>query len=73
MTATLGRVADLELFSTEIAITPERSFIVVDYINDPIDLRLQSKAADGIPDAAVADIARRLAEFVHRSCSIIPR
>jgi hypothetical protein len=54
----------LELFSTEIAYTAEGLFVVVDYINDPIDLRLQSKAVDGIPDAIVAEIADKLMGYV---------
>jgi hypothetical protein len=48
------------LFSTEIAITSDGRFVIVDYVNDPIDLRLQSKASDGVPDDIVEDIAARL-------------
>jgi hypothetical protein len=62
--ALIGRMYGLELFSTEIAYTAEKQFIVVDYINDPIDLRLQSKAVDGIPDEIVVEIAERLVAFV---------
>jgi hypothetical protein len=61
---TIARVSKLELFSSEIAHTAEGLFVVVDYLNDPMDLRPQSKAADGIPDAFIADIAGRLAEYV---------
>jgi hypothetical protein len=61
---TIGQLYGLELFSTEIAYTAEGLFVVVDYINDPIDLRLQSKALDGIPDAIVVEIADRLVEYV---------
>jgi len=61
---TIGRLYGLELFSTEIAYTAEGLFVVVDYINDPIDLRLQSKALDGIPDAIVAEIADKLVGYV---------
>jgi hypothetical protein len=57
---TIARLTGLDIFSTEIAFTTEGLFIVVDYVNDMIDLRLQSKAADGIPDEMVRDIARRL-------------
>jgi len=31
--------------------------VIVDYANDQIDLRLQSKAADGVPDHIVLDMA----------------
>jgi hypothetical protein len=37
---------------------------VVDYVNDPVDLRLQSKAIDGVPDGYVESIAGRLVRLV---------
>lgn len=43
---------------------PEGLFLVVDYVNDQIDLRPQSKTDDGVPDAIVANIAERLAGLV---------
>lgn len=64
MAAKLASLCGLHLFSTEIAITAEDLFVVVDYINDPIDLRLQSQAIDGVPDDIVLAIADRLAEHV---------
>jgi hypothetical protein len=60
LTYKIADICGLELFSTEIALTDENHFVVVDYINDQIDLRLQSKAADGIPDNTVREIAERL-------------
>jgi len=54
------RLCGLELFSTEIAISQEDEFKVVDYVNDQIDLRLQSIHKDGVPDTIVHDIAERL-------------
>ncbi len=62
--ASIARVCRLELFSTEIALIPEGLFVVVDYVNDQIDLRLQSKAFDGVPDDIVRDIAGRLVALV---------
>ncbi len=64
VTATLARVSGLDLFSTEISLTVEGLFVVVDYVNDQLDLRLQSKAADGVPDAIVCDITNRLASLL---------
>ena len=60
----IARVCGLDLFSTEIAYTPEGLFVVVDYVNDPIDLRLRSKAIDGVPDDIVHDITSRIVDLV---------
>jgi glutathione synthase/RimK-type ligase-like ATP-grasp enzyme len=68
LTRRIAEICSLGLFSTEIALTQQGDLIVVDYVNDPVDLRLQSKAADGVPDAVVAAIAQHLAQFIsHRS------
>ncbi|MGA2112598.1 MAG: hypothetical protein ABSG98_10700 [Anaerolineales bacterium] len=60
----VARLCKLDLFSTEIALTEQDRLVVVDYVNDQIDLRQQSKAADGVPDRIVEDIAKRLTELV---------
>ncbi|HUV90256.1 MAG TPA: hypothetical protein VMY80_11425 [Anaerolineae bacterium] len=62
--ASIAHLCGLELFSTEVALTPDGLFVVVDYVNDQIDLRLQSKTPDGVPDDIVRDIAARLAALV---------
>ncbi len=64
ITSSIARLCGLELFSTEMTLTPDGRFVIVDYVNDPIDLRLQSKAVDGVPDHIVQDIAECLAELV---------
>jgi len=51
--AKIAALTGLDVFSSEIALTAEGNFVVVDYINDPLDLRLQSKAEDGVPDEIV--------------------
>src|SRR4030043_568948 len=58
-TRTIAQVCGLNLFSTEIALTASGHFVVVDYVNNPIDLRLQSATPDGVPDETVRDIAGR--------------
>ncbi|MBM4429393.1 MAG: hypothetical protein FJ026_03470 [Chloroflexi bacterium] len=60
LAADIAGICGLELFSTEAAFTADRQLIAVDYVNDPIDLRLQSKAADGVPDHIVQALANRL-------------
>ena len=60
----IARVCRLDLFSSEIALSEQDLFLVADYVNNPIDMRLQSKAADGVPDVLVQAIAERLAMLV---------
>jgi hypothetical protein len=62
----IAQICGLHLFSTEIALTEDGAFLVVDYVNDPVDLRLQSKAVDGVPDVYVESIAARLARLAER-------
>jgi hypothetical protein len=63
-TRAIAQVCGLDVFSTEIALTEEGLFVAVDYVNDPIDLRLQSNTSDGVPDEVVRRVAGRLAELV---------
>jgi hypothetical protein len=62
ITHALADLCQLDLFSSEIAYTSDGSFVVVDYVNDQIDLRLQSNTAEGVPDIIVHKIADLLAE-----------
>jgi hypothetical protein len=64
ITTSIAQFCELDLFSTEVALTADDLFVVVDYVNDQIDLRLQSKAFDGVPDVIVQDIADCLAGLV---------
>ena len=64
VSARIAQICQLQLFSTEVALTEKGEFLVVDYVNDPVDLRLQSKAVDGVPDAIVGNIAGRLARWI---------
>ncbi|HEY5270338.1 MAG TPA: hypothetical protein VII97_08375 [Anaerolineales bacterium] len=63
----IAQICRLDLFSTEITLSADGCFMAVDYVNDPLDLRLQSKAADGVPDTFVENIAGRLARLVERN------
>jgi hypothetical protein len=64
ITHAIAELCGLDLFSTEIAFVAENSFVVVDYVNDQIDLRLQSNATEGVPDDIVKSIAQRLVGLV---------
>ena len=63
ITQRIASICRLDWFSTEIALTLEE-FIVVDYVNDGIDTRIQSRAVDGVPDEVMQGIARQLVEKV---------
>ena len=64
------RLADLtqmSFFSSEIALTDEARFVLIDYINDQCHMLTQSaNPAIGVPDDIVAGIARRLVDGVQR-------
>ncbi len=66
ITATIARVCKLDWVSTEIAFTPGGRFVVVDYVNDGIDTRIQSKAADGAPDEVMRQMADQLVRLAVR-------
>jgi hypothetical protein len=66
MTQQIAGICGLNLFSTEIALDRHHIWQVVDYVNDPCDYRLKSKALNGVPDEVVKAIAERLAGWVKR-------
>jgi hypothetical protein len=63
-TKVIANIIGLDFFSTEIALATNGLFVVVDYVNDQPDLRLQSTAADGVPNAIVHDISNRLCSLI---------
>ena len=63
ITQSIARICGLALFSTEIALDRAGSFLVVDYVNDPIDLRLQSRCREGVSDEVVHFVAESLARL----------
>jgi hypothetical protein len=68
ITDRISRECRLDLFSTEIALAPENYFVVVDYVNDQIDLRLQSVTPDGVPDHIVRSICEIFVSMIFRHC-----
>ena len=59
ITRSIASICKLDWFTTEIALTLE-NFVVVDYVNDEIDTRVQSKAVDGAPDEVLCSVAQQL-------------
>lgn len=64
ITKKIAEVCKLDFFSTEIAVTAEKRFVVVDYVNEICDMRLQSKALDGVPDLVASTICRKIAKHL---------
>lgn len=67
LTATTQKISEvcaLEFFSTEIAVTKDRKIVVVDYVNDICDMRMQSQHPDGVPDRVVEEVCSSLALHV---------
>lgn len=62
LTRRIASLCKLDWFTTEIALTLE-DFIVVDYVNDQIDTRIQSKAVDGAPDDVIRGVAEGLVKL----------
>jgi len=57
-------ICDLDFFSSEIAITEHGKVVIVDYVNEVCDMRLQSKYYDGAPDRVVKQIEKLLAAHI---------
>lgn len=64
ITLKIQGVCGLDFFSTEIAITGTERFVVVDYVNETCDMRLQSQHEDGVPDLVVMKICETIANHL---------
>lgn len=60
ITKRLARLTKLDYFSTEIALTNDHKFVLIDYINDQCDLRLKSNHFDGVPNSVVNEFIERM-------------
>ena len=60
ITKTIAENTGLDFFSTEIVLTGEGKFVVIDYVNDQCDMRLSSKHKDGVPDEIVKLIVKKM-------------
>jgi hypothetical protein len=66
LTARIAALCKLGFFSTEIAFTADDQWVIIDYVNDQIDMRLQSKALDGVPDGVVEHVSHDLAQLIEK-------
>ena len=64
ITSKLARITKLDYFSTEIAVTKDHNFVMIDYVNDQCDMRLKSNHPDGVPNEVVAEFIERMRKKV---------
>lgn len=64
ITKKISKLIQLDFFSTEIAITDENKFVVIDYVNDQCDMRFKSKHPDGVPDEIIFEIITQMQKAV---------
>ena len=57
-------VCHLDFFSSEVALVHDGRLIVIDYVNEICDMRLQSAHYDGVPDDIVHEIHCELAKII---------
>jgi hypothetical protein len=62
----IQEVCNLDFFSTEIAAVSGGRFVVVDYVNEICDMRIQSRHPDGVPDRIVTKICEIIAGNLKR-------
>ncbi len=60
-------LSQVHFFSTEIAQEDNGVLVVIDYINESCDMRLQSRCPDGVPDRIVENIALSLVSFIDKN------
>lgn len=61
---TIRNICKLDFFSSEIVFTQDAKFVVVDYVNEICDMRLQSKFPNGAPDVIVHRIAQLISKTI---------
>ena len=63
ITKKIAGLTSLDFFSTEIVLTEDDNFILIDYVNDQCDMRMKSGHYDGIPDNIVHEIVKNMLKF----------
>jgi hypothetical protein len=68
----IGEVSQLDFFSAEIALDKDGRYVVVDYVNDPCDMRPQSKHFDGVPDTIIRMIVACITDHIKKQFAPAP-
>ena len=63
-------VAELDFFGSEIALDCHHRYVVIDYVNTPCDMRLQSKHGNGVPDALVQQIIAAITGYLKTQITV---
>lgn len=64
ITKKIAVLTGLDFFSTEIVLTQNDKYVVIDYVNDQCDMRFKSKHFDGVPDEIVTAIIESLKDTI---------
>jgi len=59
-------IAQIQIFSTEVAVVEGNRFVVVDYVNDPVDVRFRPHAKEGMPPEAARALAEAISAYLTR-------
>jgi hypothetical protein len=68
----VARASRLRFFSSEFAVDIQGETVIIDYVNDPIDLRPESLHPDGIPNLLFEGIVRSFLDFFRPSGPSLP-
>jgi hypothetical protein len=63
----ISKIIQLNFFSTEIALSQNGKFVVIDYVNEICDMRLKSVHRDGVPDAIVHKIVNHIVDYAKQT------
>lgn len=64
ITAKIAGICKLDFFSTEICQMPNGRFVVVDYVNDPCDMRPRSSCPDGVPEEIIDLVIKHIIDYI---------
>lgn len=73
ITKKIAALTSLDFFSTEIVLTQEENFILIDYVNDQCDMRIKSRHYDGIPDPIVNEIINNMLKLTVRKKNAVDK
>ncbi|MCU0643208.1 MAG: hypothetical protein MUC94_03020 [bacterium] len=63
----ISKIIQLNFFSTEIALSQNGKFVVIDYVNEICDMRLKSFHRDGVPDEIVHKIVNHIVDYAKQT------